>query len=176
MSHTKQYDSRFDEYVDLSKDDIVEDFDKLIAIVSDIIDQPNCETFPQDKNGCISLDDPILEQPDALAFAEEASDVEADVKIGKMSFKSRVFMSDTASSMLAFKKYPTRDDYANVARTVLKEYPFLKSAPGSGTPYKELESRFKAFQRPKKDANCSNPPTEWKSKTIRKHLGISSYY
>uniref|UniRef100_A0A1X7TM68 Uncharacterized protein n=1 Tax=Amphimedon queenslandica TaxID=400682 RepID=A0A1X7TM68_AMPQE len=64
----QRYDSRFDKYVDLSEDDIVEDFDKLIGIVSDINDQGNIK--------------------------------------------------------------------------------------------KELESRFKAFRRPKKDANCSNPPTE----------------
>ena len=78
------------------------------------------------KNGCSSLDDHI-EQPDAcqrgcysskqkvddsIPLPEPCplpkhfkSDVEADLKSGKMSFNShRVFMSNIASSMLAFKK------------------------------------------------------------------------
>uniref|UniRef100_A0A1X7V2Z3 PB1 domain-containing protein n=1 Tax=Amphimedon queenslandica TaxID=400682 RepID=A0A1X7V2Z3_AMPQE len=72
----QRYDSRFDEYVDLSEDDTIEDCDKLIAIVSNINDQElvssqlNCETLPQKENGCSSLDDPT-EQPDALAIAKE---------------------------------------------------------------------------------------------------------
>lgn len=64
------------------------------------------------------------------------SNIEQDLKNGKMSLNSRrVFLSDVASSMLAYKKYPTRDDYANVARSIIKDYPFLKAPLGAGTPH-----------------------------------------
>ena len=36
------------------------------------------------------------------------------------------FISDIASAMLCYKVYLSGDDYSNVARTVIKKYPFMK--------------------------------------------------
>ena len=46
----------------------------------------------------------------------------------------RLFISDVASSMLAYKEYPTDEDCTTVTRAIFKEYPFLKPI-GCGTRY-----------------------------------------
>ena len=104
---------------------------------------------PSKKRKVVKTVDDSIPLPEPYPLPKHfKSDVETDLKSGKMSFNShRVFMSHIASSMLAFKKYPTRDDYANVARTILKEYPFFKSAPGSGTPYVSYMYMFRPVAR-----------------------------
>ena len=63
------------------------------------------------------------------------SAVEADLKSHSMSTSTyRLFISDVASSMLAYKQYPTDEDCTTVTRAIFKEYPFLKPI-GCGTPY-----------------------------------------
>ena len=53
---------------------------------------------------------------------------------GKMSHRQkRAFITEVASSMLRFKRYPTRDDYVCVARSIIKKYPFFKQT--TGKPY-----------------------------------------
>ena len=60
--------------------------------------------------------------------------VEEALESGKMPIKQRrLFLSDIASSMLRYKRYPTRDDYILVACTVIKTYPFMKGT--TGRPY-----------------------------------------
>ena len=41
------------------------------------------------------------------------------------------FMSCIAGAMLNYKRYPTSQDYNNVAQTVIDKYPHLKSPTGS---------------------------------------------
>ena len=52
----------------------------------------------------------------------------------KLSKKERqTFITEVASSMLRFKRYPEREDYTCVVHAVISKYPFLK--PNSGNPY-----------------------------------------
>lgn len=41
-------------------------------------------------------------------------------------------MSEIASCMLRYKRYPDKDDYINVARSIIAKYPFFK--PKDGNP------------------------------------------
>lgn len=62
------------------------------------------------------------------------ADVEAALNSGKMTTETRSsFLSSVASAMLTYKRYPTKEDYICVARTVTKQYPFLASP--TGIPY-----------------------------------------
>ena len=47
--------------------------------------------------------------------------------------EKQTFITEVASCMLRFKRYPDRDDYICVVRAVISKYPFLK--PNSGNPY-----------------------------------------
>lgn len=48
-------------------------------------------------------------------------------KIMSTKEKSRV-ISEVASAMLRFKRYPVHDDYLCVARSIVDKYPFFKSS------------------------------------------------
>ena len=64
-------------------------------------------------------------------------DVTAALQSGKMTHETdRAFLSAVASSMFSYKRYPTADDYINVARTIIAKYPFMKSP--TGKPYVSL--------------------------------------
>ena len=55
-------------------------------------------------------------------------DVEAALKTGCMTLETnKSFLSTVAASMFVYKKYPTADDYNNVARVIIKMYPFMRS-------------------------------------------------
>lgn len=55
-------------------------------------------------------------------------DVEVALREKKMSSKvKRKFISEVSSAMLCYKRYPTKEDYLCVARTVVQAYPFFKS-------------------------------------------------
>ena len=61
-------------------------------------------------------------------------DVEVALKSGKMTIDTtKAFLSTVAAAMFAYKRYPTADDYSNVARVVIHHYPFMKSP--TGKPY-----------------------------------------
>ena len=61
-------------------------------------------------------------------------DVEVDLKSGSMTEDTtRAFLSSVPASMFMYKRYPSADDYRNVARVILQKYPFMKSA--TGKPY-----------------------------------------
>ena len=58
-------------------------------------------------------------------------DVEAALKTGCMTLETnKSFLSTVAASMFVYKKYPTADDYNNVARVMIKMYPFVRSHTG----------------------------------------------
>ena len=62
------------------------------------------------------------------------TNVEEALKSGKIATKERrMFLSDIASAMLRYKRYPTKEDYINVGCAVIQAYPFLKST--TGRPY-----------------------------------------
>ena len=61
-------------------------------------------------------------------------DVEVALKSGKMTIDAtKALLSTVAAAMFAYKRYPTADDYSNVARVVIHHYPFMKSL--TGKPY-----------------------------------------
>ena len=73
--------------------------------------------------------------PDPFPLPENFRyDVEVALKSGKMSREtSKSFLSAVASSMLSYKRYPSRDEYVMVAMTIINKYPFMKSPSGSPT-------------------------------------------
>ena len=59
-------------------------------------------------------------------------DVEIALKTKKMTKETRSsFFSSVASAMLYYKRYPSSDDYKNVAQSILTNYDFLKSPVGT---------------------------------------------
>ena len=76
--------------------------------------------------------DDAIPLPDPFPLPKHfRADVEVALRTGKMSSESRrAFVSAIASAMLAYMRYPTRDDYSNVARAVCLKYEFLKSPAG----------------------------------------------
>ena len=61
-------------------------------------------------------------------------DVTSALASGKMTLEtSRTFLTTVAGAMFTFKRYPTSDDYTNVARAICAKYPFMKSP--TGKPY-----------------------------------------
>ena len=62
------------------------------------------------------------------------SDVEVALNTKKMTKETKsAFFSAVAASMLAYKRYPSADDYRNVAQSVCERYSFFKSPIGE--PY-----------------------------------------
>ena len=64
-------------------------------------------------------------------------DVASALASGKMTLETnRFFLSTVAGAMFTHKRYPTSDDYMNVARAIGTKYPFMKSP--TGKPYVSL--------------------------------------
>ena len=62
------------------------------------------------------------------------ADVETALATGKMTRETTSsFLSSIAAAMLVHKRYPTKEDYVCVARSVLQKYTFMSSPVG--TPY-----------------------------------------
>jgi hypothetical protein len=107
--------------------------------------------FPEKK--VQKTDDDAIPLPDPFPLPKHyQTNVEEALKSGKMLTRERrMFLSDIASAMLRYKRYPSRDDYVSVACAVIQAYPFLKST--SGRPYdaivQGLVNRFKEFRRDK---------------------------
>ena len=80
------------------------------------------------------LDDAVpLPSPYPLP-SHYSSNVEAALKQGRLCHVTRqAFLSSVSSSMLSYKRYPTYEDYFNVAHTIIQKYPFMKSPIGSPT-------------------------------------------
>ncbi len=59
-------------------------------------------------------------------------DVEQCLKTKFMTQQSkRSFFSAIASSMLAYKRYPSSKDFIGVYRSIVAKYPFFEAVPGS---------------------------------------------
>ena len=62
------------------------------------------------------------------------SDVAAALATCRMTSETdRQFLSDIASSIFKYKKYPTKEDLIDVANCIIAKYPFMKAAKGK--PY-----------------------------------------
>ena len=74
------------------------------------------------KDDCTPLPDPF---PLPKHFPQ---DVEVALKRKKLSSsEKRRFISEVASAMLRFKRYPSCEDYLCVSRAIVEKYPFFKS-------------------------------------------------
>ena len=91
--------------------------------------------FLQEKRRLLKSEDDSIPLPDPFPLPKHYQrNVEEALRSGKLSSKERrIFLSDIASSMLRFKRYPSRDDYVSVSCAVIKAYPFLKAT--TGRPY-----------------------------------------
>lgn len=84
--------------------------------------------FNKSKQDSIPLPDPF-ELPKNFR-----PDVAAALASGKMTLETKTFfLSTIAGAMFTYKRYPTSDDYANVARAICAKYPFMKVP--TGKPY-----------------------------------------
>ena len=62
------------------------------------------------------------------------ADVDVALKTGKMTREtSKSFLSSIAGSMLAIKRYPTKEEFTRVAIDIVRKYPFMKAKIGSPT-------------------------------------------
>lgn len=82
------------------------------------------------KKRIVKTEDDSVPLPDPFPLPKHyGQDIEVALERKTMSSKEkRRFISEVASAMLRFKRYPTHDDYLCVARSVVKKYPFLKSS------------------------------------------------
>lgn len=94
----------------------------------------------QESKRFLKTEDDSIPLPDPFPLPKHYQrNVEEALKSGKLTTKERrMFLSNIASSILRFKRYPSRDDYVSVSCAVVHTYPFLKAT--SGRPYVSLQS------------------------------------
>lgn len=85
---------------------------------------------PKKKRKCYKTEEDYIPLPDPFPLPKHyPCDVEIALKRKKMSSREKQrFLSEVASAMLRFKRYPSNEDRYCVARSVVDKYPFLKSA------------------------------------------------
>ena len=90
------------------------------------------------KSVVCKTEDDAIPLPDTFPLTKHyRADVELALKSGSMTEDTtRAFLSCVAASMFTYKRYPTADDYRNVARVIIQKYPFMKSP--TGTPHVSL--------------------------------------
>ena len=81
------------------------------------------------KRKCIKTEEDYIPLPDPFPLPKHyPCEVEVALKRGKMSiWERRRFLSEVASAMLRYKRYPSSEDRYCVARSIVDKYPFLKS-------------------------------------------------
>ncbi len=81
----------------------------------------------------IKTEDDAVPLPDPFPLPKYyRADVEIALASGKMTKETMsAFLSAVAGAMLVYKRYPTRDDYVCVARTVVQKYNFMSSPVGT---------------------------------------------
>ncbi len=89
----------------------------------------------QSRKRSLKTEDDDIPLPDPFPIPKNyRMDVDISLKSGKMNRQTKsAFFSSIASAILQYKKYPTKEDYVCVGRTIIVKYPFLKSPAGS--PY-----------------------------------------
>jgi len=91
--------------------------------------------IPNKKRKLVKTEDDAIPLPDPFPLPKHyRADVEVALKSGKMTKETTsAFLSAIAGAMLVYKRYPTRDDYICVARSVIQKYSFMASP--AGTPH-----------------------------------------
>ena len=105
---------------------------KRPVLLSD--DEENSDIKPQvKKRSVLKCQEDAIPLPDPFPLPKYyGADVEAALKAKRMTSTARqAFIGKIASAMLCYKRYPTSSDYENVSRSVIKQYPFMKSPAGS---------------------------------------------
>ena len=118
-----------------------DDDDCVTLAISDDVHVSVDESFDLKKRYQKTEDDEIpLPDPFPLPKNYKAS-IEVALKSGQMALETkRQFLSSVAAAMFAFKQYPSKDDFQNVARCIITKYSFLK--PPHGSPYVSFDSSF----------------------------------
>ena len=90
---------------------------------------------PAKKRKIVKTEDDSTPLPDPFPLPKHfPQDVEVALKRKKLTSKEKQrFISEVASAMLRYKRYPSRDDYLCVARSVVEKYRFFQSSDGK--PY-----------------------------------------
>lgn len=83
------------------------------------------------EDDCVPLPDP---SPLPKHYPHQLDESLAKKKLS--SKQKQNFVSEVASCMYRFKRYPDRSDYLCVARSIISQYPFFK--PATGDPYVSL--------------------------------------
>ena len=88
---------------------------------------------PAKKRKIMKTEDDSTPLPDPFPLPKHfPQDVEVALKRKKLSSKEKQrFISEVASAMLRYKRYPSREDYLCVARSIVEKYRFFKSSDGN---------------------------------------------
>ena len=147
---------------------------------------------PMRKKKCVKTEEDFVPLPDPFPLPKHyPCDVEVALKRGKMTTRERQkFLTEVASAMLRYKRYPSSEDRYCVARSIVDKYPFLKSKDAKPyvsnyvadewlsnmpSPYctqdalvRSLINRFKGFNRKPKERKpkISNSSATLTSKPI----------
>ena len=100
------------------------------VILSDHTDESKKVHVGRKMRKIVKTEDDSTPLPDPFPLPKHfPQDVEVALKNKKLSSKEKQkFISEIASSMLRHKRYPSREDYLCVSRSVLQKYPFFKSS------------------------------------------------
>ena len=115
--------------------------EQSIKAVESIVKQESVTTcsshtpIPSKKRKFVKTEDDAIPLPDPFPLPKHyRADVEVALASGKMTKETTsAFLSAVAAAMLVYKRYPTREDYICVARSVVQKYSFMASP--AGTPY-----------------------------------------
>ena len=87
------------------------------------------DDVPVKKRKIVKTEDDSMPLPDPFPLPKHyPQDIESALQRKMSSKEKQRFISEVASAMLRFKRYPSHEDYLCVARTVMEKYPFLKSS------------------------------------------------
>ena len=97
---------------------------------SDVSSEIVCVDVLGKKRKMVKTEDDSMPLPHPFPLPKHyTQDIESALRRKNMSTKEKQrFISDVASAMLRFKRYPTHDDYLCVARSVVLKYPFIKTS------------------------------------------------
>ena len=106
-----------------------------VSVTKPSLEKTKESKFVVKKSMISKTEDENIPLPDPFELPKNfRPDVASALKLGKMTLSTnRAFLSSIASAMVVYKKYPSSDDYINVARTIVNRYPFMKSP--TGKPY-----------------------------------------
>ena len=119
-----------------SEDEGVDNMEETLYNDSVVEDTPiEKSSAIQRRKRSLKTEDDDIPLPDPFPIPKNfRMDVDVSLKSGKMNRQTKsAFFSSIASAILHHKKYPTKEDYICVARSIIAKYPFLKSPAGS--PY-----------------------------------------